>query len=226
MPVVFLTAIVCVLNVFMWIVFLVKFKRLFSTDDIVLSTREELNKMIEDLNRNTSMNVSVIDMKIAQLKEAVSEAEEKIGRAERKIEALNSDLSNAEKSAEFRDSLGGGGRNLAEKSDVENHRYFSVARSPAQQYQQNLSQAPENPVQTDFVGSDSVEKNSQQVAENSVTERNAMPEVTYAREQISPKKDFSTSVRELHAQGMDVEAIARALDSTTTEVQFIIDMDF
>lgn len=62
----------------MWLFFLSKFKRLFSTDDLINSTKEELNKIIRDLNRNVDTSITVSDNAASRLSELIVEAEKKI----------------------------------------------------------------------------------------------------------------------------------------------------
>src|SRR5574344_3171092 len=69
---------ICILNVIMWIIFANKFKKLFSTDDIIAKTREELNHMIIDVNRNADRNITLIEEKIKELKSVTAEAERRL----------------------------------------------------------------------------------------------------------------------------------------------------
>ena len=77
---------ICIINIILWGVFLVKFKRLFSTDDI----RIELNKMIADINKNTAQDLTLIDNKMGEIRELLNIADRKIAtvrkEAERKVE--------------------------------------------------------------------------------------------------------------------------------------------
>ncbi len=54
--------------------------------------------------------------------------------------------------------------------------------------------------------------------------QNDMPQVTFNPEPIKVEKDFNTRVRELWNQGNTIDEIASLLSSSTTEVQFAIDM--
>ena len=71
MPVIFLTSTLIIINIVFWIVFLAKFKKIFSTEDILLAVRNELDKMIADVNRNTARDLNLIDAKLKDLKLAV-----------------------------------------------------------------------------------------------------------------------------------------------------------
>ncbi|MBR4600057.1 MAG: hypothetical protein IKO39_08415, partial [Treponema sp.] len=63
MIVVFIAAFFCVLNISLWVALFLKFKKIFSTDDIISSTRDEMNSMIADINRNAGRNIELIEDK-------------------------------------------------------------------------------------------------------------------------------------------------------------------
>ena len=65
---VFLVVILCITNILLWIVFLLKFKSLFSTEDIIEKTRSELNKLVMDINNNTDRNITVYNESSKNLK--------------------------------------------------------------------------------------------------------------------------------------------------------------
>lgn len=206
MPVIFLTILICIFNVFMWIVLLKKFKKIFSTEDIILTTREELNRMIEDVNRNTSRDLNLADEKIKEIEKVIVEAE-------KRLSVLNSDLAKQSQISEFKDAL---------NQQKEETSYFSARKTPVEKYMQNKG--------SDInYYSNKIENNDDNIVVQEVKKEAKvleMPTVTYSDEQITPKKDFAKSVKELYLQGLDVEFIARELNASTTEVQLIIDMNF
>ena len=97
MIVVFIASFFCVLNLCLWVAFFIKFKKIFSTEDIIDSTRNELNRMIEDINRNADRNINLIQDKIKQLKIAVAEADRHVELARREIEAQKAKVSYQQK---------------------------------------------------------------------------------------------------------------------------------
>lgn len=72
MLVIFIAAFFCVFNVCLWCAFFSKFKKIFSTDDIIASTREQMDYMISDFNRNAGRNIELIEDRIKQLRSAVA----------------------------------------------------------------------------------------------------------------------------------------------------------
>lgn len=83
-----IAASLCILNVLLWVVLLSRFSRLFSTDGILKRTREEMTKMVSDINNNADRNISLIDDRINTLKKISEEAEQKIIAAKEEIARL------------------------------------------------------------------------------------------------------------------------------------------
>lgn len=251
---IYLTILISVFNVFMWIVFLKKFKSLFSTEDIISSTRNELNKMIEDVNRNTARDLNLADAKIKALKSILSEAE-------KRIELLNSDLARKSMSGEFMNALNQNAAQVSpsvsrpsaaeaafsghdddgrpaevgfvaeepEAAAVEDRsQYFSVARNPAEKYIQNQTKGASVKARAEEA-SDAARQPAAPASENVAAQPQPVPSspsVSFSPNPIQAKRDLSQSVMDLYSQGMDVEFIATKLNTTTTEVQLIIDMNF
>lgn len=97
MIVVFIAAFFCVLNISLWITFFIKFRKLFSTEDIIASTREEMNNMISDINHNAGRNIELIEDRIRQLKMIAADADRRIETARRELENQKANLSYQQK---------------------------------------------------------------------------------------------------------------------------------
>ena len=81
MMLVLVSSFFCILNIVLWIFFLSRYKSFFSTDEIIESTREELDRMIADVNRNAGRNIDIIEDRIKELKAVVAEADRHIALA-------------------------------------------------------------------------------------------------------------------------------------------------
>ncbi|MBO6218515.1 MAG: hypothetical protein J6N81_02940 [Treponema sp.] len=245
MAVVFIAAFFCVLNISLWITIILKFKKLFSTDDIIASTREEMDNMIADMNRNAGRNIELIEDRIKQLKLVVAEADRHIETAKREIESQKNALSYQQKI----DSVVN-----AKKSSQPG---FSTSERAAQKYlqTQNISAGLQSgnryeitdegnrhvkhgrDVQGDLFEQAEADDNKRIVSDTGTTftvesdgsSYASVPviggNVSYADDPIHPQKKFGELVRDLHYAGHSVEEIARELNSSTTEVQLVIDMD-
>ena len=81
-----------IVNIIFWLVFLRKFKKLFSTDDILASTRSEMNEMIADVNRITSRDIDLIESKLKLLKAVAAEADRHAAIIKSEVETAKNEL--------------------------------------------------------------------------------------------------------------------------------------
>lgn len=244
MIVVFIAAFFCVLNICLWCTFFLKFRKLFSTDDIVASTREQIERMISDINHESARNISLIEDRIKQLKAAVAEADRHVAVAKREIESQGERLSYKQKI----DSA------IQAKKSPQG---FSAAGRAAQQYlrAQSISDGLQsgNSYELTEEGSrhiqsqpadlfEQVEADDRQnrrivsdtgttfTVENDGSSYASVPviggNISYADEPIQPQKKIGEMVHDLYAAGHSVEEIARELNRSTTEVQMSLEMGF
>ena len=86
---------------------LIRFKRLFSTDKIIEKTREIMDNMLMDLNRNAERNVGLVNDSIKMLREVQDETLQVQQEAERRIALMNGEIESAKKSLEFESRIAG-----------------------------------------------------------------------------------------------------------------------
>ncbi|MCI1207841.1 MAG: hypothetical protein LKF96_00140 [Treponema sp.] len=233
-----LVSAICALNIILWIVFFHKFSSLFSTDDIIETTRAELNKMIADVNRTTERNINLVEDRITQLKKILSDAD-------RKIALLSSEQKKYEITSAYKTSLNG---ITSEKRDVHGARTSSIQtvaskykknagvsqkRNPDREASYALTQdgfkqiAPEEKqaVLFDDVGKNNVNGADEKKNEAAYADVPVIaPKVYLSENPITKRKDFAAEVRKLYEKGETIDEIASALSSSVTEVQFAIDM--
>ncbi|WP_296329056.1 hypothetical protein [uncultured Treponema sp.] len=246
MIVVFIASFFCVLNLCLWVAFFIKFKKIFSTEDIIDSTRNELNRMIEDINRNADRNINLIQDKIKQLKIAVAEADRHVELARREIEAQKAKVSyqqkidsaiNSRKTSQSGGDFAGSGRaaqqylrNQNISAGLQSANSYELTDEGNRHVHSHLSQGDlfeqaededRRSIVSDSGTKFTVEADGSSYASVPVIGGN----VSYADDPIQPKKSFSQLVRNLNMAGHSVEEIARELDSSITEVQLVLDMD-
>ena len=255
---IFVAVFFCVLNLCLWGVFLIKFKKIFSTDDIIAQTRDEMNQMISEINSNAGRNIDVIEDRIKQLKQAVAEADRHIELAERTIAKQKTNLSYQQRIEEAKENKSSRNNN-SERTAPAN---FAVNR-----YQKNMARVQNMPYSDISAGlqvenvyeltgdalreiqnrqvknqneqsADLFEQSGQIISnsgttftvENDGSSYAKVPvlggSITYADEQIVPKKKLSEMVKKLHDAGYSEEEIANELNCSTTEVQMFLDLDF
>ena len=87
---------------------LIRFRRLFSTDKIIEKTREIMDNMLMDLNRNAERNVGLVNDSIKMLKDVQEETLQVQQEAERRVALLNGEIEAKKKSLEFESRISGG----------------------------------------------------------------------------------------------------------------------
>ena len=213
------------INVALWVIFLIRFKRLFSPDDVIEKTRAEMDNMIRDINNNTVRAIDIIDDRKKQLKRLIEEADRRIARA-RSEEAKKISVS------ALRDTL--------DKKAVS-----EVSRRAANTYKKNAPRsrpAPDASYAVTGEGEAISERqhslfDDRQEEVRTKTEMNVMrdgtsyakvpvikPDVYFSETPIVPKKNFTKQVLEMAEMGLAIEQIAKQLSCSKTEVQMILDM--
>lgn len=245
MLIILVSAFFCVLNIVLWFFFLLKFKRIFSTDDIVESTRAELNNMLADVNRNMGRNLDLVDGSLKELRAVVAEADRHIKLARTELERQQATAIYQEKLEKVAGShsahesrlspeQAAAKRYLGRKSarqDIDSALQSEMSYSPTHEGNRQTRQGQRDLFSQAEESSDGILQNAETTftVENDGSSFASIPvidpSVSYADVPIKPKKRFNELVKELYDKGYSIEDIARELDSSTTEVQFSIDMD-
>ncbi|MCR5217232.1 hypothetical protein [Treponema sp.] len=186
--------VICI-NIILWLVFLHRFRKIFSTDEILTRTQTHLNNMLKDINSNASRNLDLLEEKIRQVKSVAAETE-------RKIEELKAGLKKTEDIKAFENNLSTASRkSRSENKSSVTSRYKKSAR------QEELFTIQE-----------------EETADSKETKEN-IPQITYAKEQIYPVKDFATQVMEYKQKGYQPEAIAKELGRSLQEVRLVLELE-
>ena len=213
------------INIVLWGVFIVRFKRLFSADDVIEKTRAEMDNMIRDINNNTVRAIDIIDDRTKQLKRLIEEAD-------RRIALVRSEEAKKLTASALRDTL--------EKKSVS-----EVSRRAANTYKKNAPRSRPSPDASYAVTGeaealaemqhslfDDTRTSVRTKAEMNVTDDGASyakvpvikPDVYFSETPIVPKKNFTKQVLEMAEMGLTIEQIAKQLSCSKTEVQMILDM--
>ncbi|MBD5407949.1 MAG: hypothetical protein HDR54_00890 [Treponema sp.] len=75
---IFFIAFLCIFNILSWIIFLRKFKNLFTVDDVISAAKSEINKIVADLNNNTNRDITIVESRLATLDSVLKEADKRI----------------------------------------------------------------------------------------------------------------------------------------------------
>lgn len=224
----FLGCFICIFNIVMWFIFISKFKKLFSTDEIIESAKEDMNHIVEDINRNTSRDITLIDDKIRELRSVIAEADRHVSIARNELEkqsntdVFKSRINNAQQVVKSQSPVkNAADRYLHSSAGIQPEMEFSVTNEGMR----HVDQIQVNNSQNDTIVSPSgtqftVERDGSSYASVPVIG----PDIKFAEKPILQKADFNSQVVELYQKGFDVSQIASHLKRTTTEVQFALDM--
>ncbi len=188
----------CLFNIGMWVVFLIRFKALFSTTGILKSTRNSLDSMLKELNSNADRNITLIEDRINTLQKVSAEADKRVA-------FLRDELSKAQKSMVTHAE--------AYEIPTETKKKESVKKPRSQPRRRTTT-----PLQTYIDNKNEGKKGGQELPENT-----AGPTIYPAKEQIHVEKDMKTQLKELAELGYTDEEIAAKLDISTQEVKLILE---
>ncbi|MCR4953490.1 MAG: hypothetical protein K6A43_05385 [Treponema sp.] len=67
-----------VINIALWVILLIRFKKLFSTDSIVEKTRAQMNQMVADIDNTTDRDMFLVKESEKRIKQELAEADKKM----------------------------------------------------------------------------------------------------------------------------------------------------
>ena len=224
-----------IVSVLIMIIILFKFKKLFSTDSIIEKTRDRMNKLIADINRNANNDIELLNESTRRIRVLLKDADEKMQSFNEATERLREMIAETEK--------------VSKKSKIkriaESAIYSDAQKKSVQEKNKQKKNVPHEKTFIDPNSSYEVTNNESLGAlfdendlvlkdETKVTaEGAAYKEVPLIITKVyddnvalnaNSDNSLGTKVSRMYANGMTVEEIALELDCSTSEVQFIIDM--
>lgn len=214
---IYLAIFLIVFNIFMWIIFGIRFHKIFSTDDIEKKLRQNLNLMLKDINYNASRNITLIEDKIKQLKSVSAEAD-------RRLLVLKKELENTNKVNDFQKKI----QKAVQKKNI------SVNNSQIDLFVGNSNDTISN--KTDIILDDkenvmTERKNTDKIknvtdkdesTKKSENKQNDFPDFFISPNPIKAKKEFNQIVLELKDLGFTPEQIARETSRSIQEVNLVL----
>ncbi len=223
-----------IVSVLIMIIILFKFKKLFSTDSIIEKTRDRMNKLIADINRNANNDIELLNESTRRIRVLLKDADEKMQSFNEATERLRemiaetekvSKKSKAKKIAESPIYSGIPKKNVQDKTKLKNHPYEKNFIDPNSSYEVKNNES----LGSLFDESDLILKDETKVTAEGAAYKEVPLIITKvyddnASVNVNSENSLSTKVSRMYANGMTVEEIALELDCSTSEVQFIIDM--
>lgn len=235
-----------IINVIAWIILITKFKKIFSTDDIINKTRDELELMMKDIDSATDRNLYLVKESKTQIQKLIDDADrkmelfkeatqrlrnmiaeaDKINKASNQSQSLYQDYNKISSLNSYQNSY----KNNSIKSNNRDRKEYvdpEASYSLKKQEQQSLfEEEPEKIIKDeinvtpDGAAYKEVPLIITKVYEEKPVQENSVSEMP----KIVSKKNINDTVQKLHLEGYSVDEIAIKLSCSITEVQFIIDM--
>ena len=223
-----------IVSVLIMIIILFKFKKLFSTDSIIEKTRDRMNKLIADINRNANNDIELLNESTRRIRVLLKDADEKMQSFNEATERLRemiaetekvSKKSKAKKIAESPIYSEIPKKNVQDKTKLKNHPYEKNFIDPNSSYEVTNNES----LGSLFDENDLVLKDETKVTAEGAAYKEVPLIITKVYDDnvaLNANSDNSLGpkVSRMYANGMTVEEIALELDCSTSEVQFIIDM--
>ncbi len=204
-----LLLIITLLNVFLWVVFFVKLKNNLSPQRILSDIKQEVEKLLIEINKTVSDDITIIDDRAKKTKEIIDDCEKKMA------------LYYAQEQSKHREA------DVLHRLDNSN-KISSKGNEVAKKYQRNASRT-DSVIESDTVQLSIDFENYNVTNQSFVSEEdssvvNDIPEITTIEDSPIKEVPFKRKVLQLAANDYSVETIAQKLGCTETEVQIILDL--
>jgi hypothetical protein len=206
------------LNIALWIFFFILFKTKFSPSRILHNIRDEVDKLIIEINRAADSNITIIDERTKRLKALIDEASKRTLLSDKEAEKREREQSVL---AALRAPPRTEGIGAAASRAANAYRQVQAIQTPP------LS-APQTSTLPDIdtlLPPPPTESETAATPDVPAVPPPDMPVIVRAQTQIQmPAKNLRTQVLELSGVGLLAEDIAEHLGVSVTEVQLMIDL--
>lgn len=224
-----------ILNLILWVIFIIRFKKLFSTDSIIEKTKNQMNKIIKDIDAATERDVFLSKEAAARIQNVISDAEQKMeifNQASQRLRDMIAEADKINKNSNKKSFY----KDLGSIPKVETKSYNTTSninaylknKSETLSSTQDLVQKEKSNVSVQKDLFDNPDVNNQ-IEKEDVSEKESPLIITNivqeGEDEVSfDKSDLTENVKYLFNQGFDVKEIASKLSCSIIQVQFIIDM--
>ena len=192
----FLSILILIVNVCLWLFFFVKFKREFSSEKVLESIRIEVDKLLKEIQRETENTTLLVEARIDGLKQLISEADKRLSIAEGEIKKRKHE------------------KQVLSKLHAEEN--VPVKKTQVQKkleaYELIASPAPASDTPPEVEVAVEPELFNQE------------PQFSVAPEPVKIKKSVKDKIIEMYKQDFTTQYIAKELGISVSEVDFLINM--
>ena len=210
--------IILVINIVLWILFFLFIKKYFSAKGVLSDIKQEAEKIIIEINRETDNAITLMEAKISQVKDIIA-------TAEKKVILYENTFIQKENEKQIYQQL-----NNYEKTNTPMQKAINVYKfNSSQNSVEDLSLFTENAGTSDFKNSEKLtsvnkkKKTDDQTLELDFNEKKE--EITIIKkEQIEPKVSVQEQIIKLAKEGFTPELIASKLSVSINVVTMTIDL--
>ena len=167
-----------VINIALWVILLIRFKKLFSTDSIVEKTRAQMNQMVADIDNTTDRDMFLVKESEKRIKQELAEADKKMELFKEATDRLRDMIAEADRI-----------NKISNKSKSLYQDFSKTSFGGANTASANLTTAKVGNVEKKAATSYTREKNRK-------FEAQIDPEASY---ELNPQNDLFSSVEEQHS---------------------------
>lgn len=237
-----LVACICIINIVLWIILLIRFKKLFSTDKIIKTTTEKMNKLVMEIDNATERNIFLTDASAKKIQNLLADADKNMELFVEASKRLRDMIAEAEKFSrrnEVKSPIYEPVREVIREEYKQKPANETIKKNintyiqNSKKYSNNESESKQQELFGDNLNEQSVQITSSGTGTNVTENGTAYKEIPLVitrvyEEQPVPetnkKKNITKEVQKLYDQGYTVQQIANELSCSITEVQLIIDM--
>ncbi len=209
-------------NIILWAIMLVRFKRLFSTDKIIEKTEQKLNHLIKEIDMAADRDTYLARETSKRIKNQIEEAESKMELFKEATSRLRDMIAEADKINK--------GQKYTIQPAIDPESAYEINVSNKKPEQGNLFEQ-NNDTYSDLRNKKSIQKNETIVTSDGAAIQEVPLIITKVYDdqpnkmtEAEKKKNLSLNVRRLFSEGMSADEISKKLNCSITEVQFIIDL--
>ena len=209
-------------NIILWAIMLVRFKRLFSTDKIIEKTEQKLNHLIKEIDMAADRDTYLARETSKRIKNQIEEAESKMELFKEATSRLRDMIAEADKINK--------GQKYTIQPAIDPESAYEINVSNKKPEQGNLFEQ-NNDTYSDLRNKKSIQKNETIITSDGAAIQEVPLIITKVYDdqpnkmtEAEKKKNLSLNVRRLFSEGMSADEISKKLNCSITEVQFIIDL--
>ena len=200
-------------NLILWAVLLIRFKRLFSTDKIIEKTEQKLNHLIKEIDIAADRDTYLAKETSKRIKKEIEEAERKMELFQEATNRLRDMIAEADKINK--------GQKYTIKPAVDPDAAYEITMNNKKPEQGNLFEQ-NNDTYSNLRDKKSIDGAAVQEVPLIITK--VCDEHPDKMTDAEKKKNLSMNVRRLFSEGLSADEISKKLNCSITEVQFIIDL--